>query len=188
MDPSIQGAEDAVRYILRYIGEDVGREGLRETPSRVRRSWDELFSGYSADVEGLFKTFKEGACDEMIVVRDIDFHSMCEHHMLPFVGVAHVAYIPKGRIVGLSKIARLVEVFARRLQVQERMTIQITEAIQHHLNPQGCACVIEAKHLCMACRGVRKSGSSMVTSSLKGTFSEEPDCRNEFLQLIHMRR
>lgn len=177
------GPQDAVRRLLQYIGEDPDREGLKETPDRVVRSYGELFSGYRQNPEGVLKTFEDGACDEMVLLKGVEIASTCEHHMLPFVGVAHVAYIPSGKIVGLSKLARLVEVFARRLQVQERLTVQVTQALDEHLKPRGSACVIEAKHLCMACRGVQKQHSIMITSSLTGVF-RQPEVRHEFFNLI----
>lgn len=184
--PSLEEATQAVKTLLAYIGDDPTREGLVETPDRVLRSYSELFGGYEKDPSSVFKTFADGGenANEMIVQRDIPFFSMCEHHMLPFFGVAHVAYVPDKRIIGLSKMARLVEVFARRLQVQERMTTQITEAMMTHLNPIGAACVIRARHLCMETRGIQKHGTETSTSSLKGCFLEGKT-RAEFLNLIH---
>lgn len=175
----------AVRTILRYIGEDPDREGLLETPNRVLRSYQELYAGYGKDPEPILKTFRDGGedNDEMIVQRNIPFYSMCEHHMLPFVGVAHLAYLPNERILGLSKLARLVEIYARRLQVQERMTTQITNALMDSLQPKGAACVIQATHLCMAQRGVSKHNSETITSSLKGCF-RDAKTRSEFLNFI----
>lgn len=180
-----EDVQQAIKTILSYIGEDPEREGLLETPARITKSYAELFSGYGQEVGPLMKTFNDGAeaADEMVVQRNIPFFSMCEHHMLPFVGVAHVAYLPDQRIVGISKLARLVEVFGRRLQVQERMTAQITHALMEHLQPKGAACVIQATHLCMAQRGVAKHQSDTVTSSLKGSF-REAETRAEFLNLI----
>lgn len=175
--------EDAIRTILEYIGENPGREGLKETPARVIKSYGELFEGYSIDVSSLFKMFEDGACDEMVIVKGIPFVSFCEHHLLPFSGVAHVGYLPKGKIVGLSKMARLVDAYARRLQVQERMTVQITSAIDTHLQPLGTGCVIEAEHSCMSCRGVMKHNTSTITSSLTGAFRDDSKCRSEFLHL-----
>lgn len=176
-------AKQAVCTLLRYLGEDPGREGLAETPDRVLRSYEELFAGYRQDPAIVFKVFEDGACDEMVILRNVEIASVCEHHLLPFIGRAHVAYIPNGRIVGLSKLARLVEVFARRLQVQERLTVQVTAAMDEHLQPLGSACVVEAVHLCMACRGVRKQHSEMITSSLTGAF-RQPEVRGEFFHLI----
>lgn len=178
------GPQDNIRRILQFIGEDPTREGLRETPDRVVRSYKELFAGYQQDPETVFKTFEDGRTDEMVLLRDVSFTSNCEHHMLPFMGVAHIAYLPRGKIIGVSKLARLLEVFARRLQVQERLCQQITEALDKHLNPLGSACVIEATHLCMTCRGISKTGSKMITSSLTGVFRKDPAARWEFMHLI----
>ncbi len=187
--PSREEARDAVKTLLAYLGEDANREGLLETPDRVLRSYEEIYGGYGQEVKPILKTFEDGAesYDEMIVQRNIPFFSMCEHHMLPFVGVAHVAYLPQDRIVGLSKLARLVEVFARRLQVQERMTAQISQALMDELDAQGAACVIQATHLCMAQRGVSKHCSETITSSLKGCFRNS-ETRAEFLNLIRGER
>ncbi|MDJ0837483.1 MAG: GTP cyclohydrolase I FolE [Acidobacteriota bacterium] len=183
--PSKDEVRQAVRTILSYIGENPNREGLQETPDRLVRSYGELYRGYQTEIKSIMKTFTDGAeqADEMVIQRNIPFFSMCEHHMLPFVGVAHIAYLPDKKIVGLSKMARLVEVFARRLQVQERMTAQISEALMTYLQPKGAACVIEATHLCMAQRGVSKSHSDTVTSSLRGVF-KEAKTRSEFLNFI----
>jgi GTP cyclohydrolase IA len=181
-------AEDLVRRQLQVIGEDPRREGLADTPSRVVRMWRELFAGYAQDpAEILKRDFDRDGYDQMIVCRDIEFNSMCEHHMLPFYGTATVAYIPDKKIVGLSKLARLVDAYARRLQIQERMTQQIATALETHLQPRGSAVVIEAKHYCMICRGVQKQQSSMVTSALKGFFFDDPKARAEFYQLVHSR-
>lgn len=171
--------------MLKGIGEDPHREGLLKTPERVARSLRFLTRGYSQNPEELLKNavFTE-TYDEMVVVRDIDLFSMCEHHLLPFFGKAHVAYIPDGKIVGLSKLARVVEVFSRRLQVQERLTQQIRDAIQNVLNPKGVGVVIEARHLCMAMRGVEKLNSVTTTSAMSGQFITSQSTRNEFLRLI----
>lgn len=177
-----QGPEDAVTRLLQYVGEDPGRDGLKETPARVARSLKELTAGYGADVSALFKTF-DASYDEMVLVRRIGFTSLCEHHLLPFLGYAHVAYIPNGRVVGLSKLARLVDAYARRLQLQERLTEEVTRALDTYLHPQGSACVIEARHSCMGCRGVRKEQAVMVTSSLTGAF-RQPAVRAEFMSLL----
>jgi GTP cyclohydrolase IA len=176
---------ETVYAMLEGLGEDPQREGLLKTPERVARSLRFLTGGYSQNPEELLKNavFTE-AYDEMVVVRDIDLFSMCEHHMLPFFGKAHVAYIPDGKIVGLSKLARVVEVFARRLQVQERLTQQIRDAIQNVLNPKGVAVVIEAKHLCMVMRGVEKLNSVTTTSAMSGQFITSQSTRSEFLRLI----
>jgi GTP cyclohydrolase I len=179
------GPEDNITRMLQYIGEDPAREGLVETPSRVIKAYDELFAGYKIDIPKLIKTFedKESICDEMVISKDIEFYSMCEHHMLPFFGKAHVAYIPDKSIIGLSKLARVVDAFSKRLQVQEKLTTQITKALDDHLKPKGSACVIEARHLCCMARGVGKQNSTMKTSSLTGVF-REPAVRSEFFSLI----
>ena len=176
---------DAVSSMLDGVGEDPEREGLVKTPERVARSMRFLTRGYRQDPEEVLKkaVFTE-AYDEMVLVRDIDIFSMCEHHLLPFFGKAHVAYIPDGKIVGLSKIARVVEVYARRLQVQERLTQQIRDAIQNVLNPKGVAVVIEARHMCMVMRGVEKLNSITTTSAMSGEFLASPSTRSEFLRLI----
>lgn len=175
---------NAIRQLILLIGDDPNREGLRETPDRVMRAYAEMFSGYREDPAVLMKTFTDGTCDEMVLVKDVTFDSFCEHHLLAFSGVAHVGYIPDGRIIGLSKIARLVDLFAKRLQVQERLTVQITGALMEHLKPKGAGCVIQARHSCMACRGVKKQGAKMVTSSLEGVIKDDPRTRQEFLSLI----
>lgn len=176
---------EAIRHILRFIGDDPDRQGLKETPNRVVASWQELFSGYKANVAELFKTFDAGSCDEMVICKDLEFYSTCEHHMLPFYGVAHIGYLPGSKVIGLSKLARILEVFARRLQIQERIGTDVTKAINEGLEGvRGAACVIEAKHMCMTCRGVNKQNSVMITSSLTGAFKESPATRSEFLSLI----
>ena len=178
--------EELIRRQLELIGEDPKREGLRMTPLRVANSMKFLTEGYSTSAEevvgkGIFKEEH----DNMIMVRDIELYSMCEHHMLPFFGKAHVAYIPNGKIVGLSKIPRIVDVYARRLQVQERLTEQIAEGLCSVLNPSGVGVVIEAYHLCMMMRGVQKQNSKTITSALRGAFREDPKTRDEFLRLAH---
>jgi len=183
-------AERAVAELLAAIGEDPNREGLRETPRRVAEMYAELFEGaMSNPSEHLHVTFAEGH-DEMVMVRDISFTSLCEHHLVPFMGLAHVAYLPAldGRITGLSKLARLVEGYARRLQVQERMTTQIVDALEKELHPRGSLVVLEAEHLCMSMRGVKKPGSSTVTSAVRGVFRTDPAARAEALNYIHQRR
>jgi GTP cyclohydrolase I len=177
-------AEDAVIRQLQFIGEDVKREGLLETPKRVIRSWGELFGGYQQDPVKVIKSFTEGTCDEMVLLKNVEFYSTCEHHMLPFFGRAHVAYIPKGRVIGVSKLARVLDIFARRLQIQERIGQQVTEALMAHLQPHGAACIIEAQHFCMKARGVQKQDSVMVTSSLKGVFLENAAARAELMGLV----
>jgi GTP cyclohydrolase I len=171
--------------MLRELGEDVEREGLQRTPERVARSLRFLVSGYQLNVADVINgaVFAE-PYEEMVLVRDIDVYSICEHHLLPFYGKAHVAYLPRGRIVGLSKLPRIVEVFARRLQVQERLTTEIANALDEALDPHGVAVVIDAAHLCMMMRGVEKQNSRTVTSALTGAFQSDPKCRNEFLDLL----
>ena len=178
--------KDLVRQLLSALGEDPTREGLLETPRRVEKSLEFLTSGYRANVDEIINgaLFKVGY-NEMVMVRDIDMYSLCEHHLLPFFGKCHVAYIPDGRVIGLSKIPRIVDVFARRLQVQERLTTQIAETLAAHLRPLGVAVVIEATHLCMAMRGVEKQNSVTVTSAMHGVFHTDPRTRAEFLELIH---
>jgi GTP cyclohydrolase I len=176
--------------LLEAIGEDPSREGLRETPRRVADMYVELFEGIESDPGEHLRVNFEAGHDEMVMVRDIPFTSLCEHHLVPFVGFAHVAYLPApdGRITGLSKLARLVEGYARRLQVQERMTTQIVEALQRELEPRGSIVVIEAEHFCMSMRGVKKEGMTTVTSAVRGTFRDDAATRAEALQYIHQRR
>src|SRR5450432_1043949 len=176
--------EKAVREILLAVGEDPDREGLQKTPNRVARSYGELLAGLKEDPRTHLKTVFHERYDEVVLLRDIEFYSLCEHHLLPFMGRAHVAYLPDGKVVGLSKLARLVEGFARRPQVQERLTTQIADALMEELNPIGAACVIEATHTCMTIRGARKPGSSMITSALRGIFKDNPASRAEVLGLI----
>lgn len=182
-------AEDAVRVLLRWAGDDPAREGLLDTPKRVVKAYGDWFSGYATDPEAyLQRTFEEVAgYDEMVVLRDIEFESHCEHHMAPIIGRAHVGYLPDGRVVGISKLARVVETYARRFQVQEKMTAQIARCIQTTLQPRGVGIVIEAAHECMTTRGIHKRGVSMVTSKMLGTFREDARTRSEFLELIRVR-
>jgi GTP cyclohydrolase I len=178
-----------VEKILEYIGENNERDGLKETPKRVAKAFEELFSGYAQDPAEILKTFESDGYGQMVVVKDVPFFSLCEHHMLPFKGVAHVGYVPKGRILGLSKVARLVHLFARRLQVQERLTDQVADALfSEPLSPHGVMVVVEAEHLCMAMRGVEVSGSTTVTSAIRGCFRDTNEgAREEFLALIGRR-
>lgn len=180
--------QDNVTRILQFIGEDPTREGLLKTPERVVRSWGEIFGGYKIDPASVFTTFEADGYNELVLLKNIEFYSTCEHHMLSFSGRAHVGYIAHGRIVGISKLARLLDIYARRLQVQERIGQQVTQAIMRHLKPAGAACIIEAEHLCMRCRGVEKQNSVMVTSSLTGRFLEDSDAgraaRAELMGLI----
>ena len=178
--------KEAVELLLEGIGEDTSREGLAETPDRIARMYAELFSGMDADAgEHLSKVFSVES-NEMVLVKDIDFHSMCEHHMMPFFGKAHIAYIPAGKVVGLSKLARTVEVFAKRLQIQERMTGQIADAVMEHLNADGVMVVVEAEHLCMTMRGVKKPGSRTVSIATRGVFQDNEMLQNRFFQMLHM--
>ena len=181
----LEARREIVEKLLKSIGEDTTREGLLRTPERVAKSFDELTEGSHQNLEDVVGkgVFKED-CSEMIIVKDIEFYSLCEHHMLPFYGRVHVAYIPDGRIIGLSKIPRIVDMFARRLQVQERMTSQIAEAIQEVLQPKGVGVVADAAHLCMMMRGVQKQNSSTMTSCLVGSFRSDPRTRSEFLDLV----
>jgi len=175
-------ARTLVSNMLSHIGEDVGREGLRGTPARVVRSWRELYAGYAVDPASVMTTFTEGACREMIILRRAEFFSTCEHHLLPFYGTVSIGYLPAGRVIGLSKLARLVEIFARRLQIQERMTAAIADAIVAGLTPEGTMVVCRARHLCMMARGVRQADAEMVTSAIRGTFERE-SVRQEFMAL-----
>jgi len=187
--PSRAEAEAAVRTLIRWAGDDPDREGLAGTPDRVVRAYREFFSGYEQDPrEILARTFEEtDGYDEIVLLRDIRLESHCEHHMVPIIGRAHVAYLPARRVVGISKIARVVEVYARRLQIQETLTVQIAAAIDEVLQPRGVAVVIEAAHQCMTTRGVRKAGVTMVTSRMLGAFRDDPATRREVLALIHER-
>jgi GTP cyclohydrolase I len=185
----VSGIEEHIRAILRELGEDPDRQGLLRTPHRVEESLRFLTRGYQQDAaqvigEALFSETHRN----MVLVRDIEFYSLCEHHMLPFFGKAHVAYIPDGNIVGLSKLARVVDVFARRLQVQERMTEQIVDALEQELHPSGVGVVLDARHLCMMMRGVEKQDSSTITSAMRGSFLNDQRTREEFLRLVHGQR
>jgi GTP cyclohydrolase I len=179
-------AEDIVTRMLQYMGEDPARGGLVETPKRVLKAWREMTSGYRVDPRELLKTFEDGAqdVDEMVLVSNIRVMSQCEHHVLPFVGVAHVGYIPNGKIVGLSKLARLVDAFARRLQVQERLTTQIADTLWEVLEPKGVGVVIQCRHMCMELRGVQQPGSITTTSAMRGALMDKPEARAEFLRLV----
>lgn len=184
--PSREEAEDAVRTLLRWAGDDPDREGLIDTPQRVTRAYSEWFRGYDTNpVEILHRTFEEVAgYDDMVVLRDIRFESFCEHHLAPIIGKAHVGYLPAARIVGISKLARIVDAYAKRLQVQEKLTAQIANCINSVLAPKGVSVVIEAEHHCMSTRGVHKPGVSMVTSTLLGQFRSDPKTRKEFMDII----
>ncbi len=177
------GPEQNIVRILEYLGEDPCRDGLKETPARVVRSYLELYSGYKQDPKDVIKCF-EDPYDELVLLKEVQFSSVCEHHMLPFMGMAHIGYIPDGRIVGISKLARVLEIYSRRLQVQERLTVQVTDALDAYLKPKGSACIVEASHSCISCRGINKQQSKMVTSSLTGVFRHDARARSELLQLI----
>ena len=178
-------AENAVKTLLGYIEDDVTREGLADTPARVIKSWDEIFAGYhQSSAEVLDSTFNGEGYNGIVLLRDIEFHSTCEHHLQPFTGSAHVAYIPTERIVGISKLARIVDLHARRLQNQERITKDVADDLEEHLSPLGCAVIIEASHGCKQCRGVKKQNAIMTTSAMRGVFFDKAEARSELMQLI----
>jgi GTP cyclohydrolase I len=185
--PSEEEARRAVETLIRWAGDDPRREGLRGTPDRVIRAYREFFAGYQQDpLDYLSRTFEEvDGYDELVVLRDIPVESHCEHHLVPFVGVAHIGYLPDHRVVGISKLARVLDVYAKRLQIQEKLTRQVAEAIDEVLSPKGVGVVIEASHECMTTRGVHKTGVKMVTSCLLGAFRDDPSTRREFLGMIH---
>ncbi len=187
--PSREEAEAAVRTLIAWAGDDPTREGLLDTPRRVTKAYGEFFSGYDDDAGTILsKTFKEaGGYDDIVLVKDIPFSSHCEHHMVPFVGKAHIAYLPHDGIVGISKLARLVEAFSRRLQVQEVLTAQIIDAVNEHLNPRGAAVLLEAEHMCMSMRGVRAHGATTVTQRFSGVFAEEKAEQDRFFEMIRRR-
>jgi GTP cyclohydrolase IA len=195
MKPSVEPAtltsasfEDLVKEIIVRLGEDPDREGLVRTPERVHKAYEHLTRGYREDPQAMLKkALFTVTYDEMVIVKDVEMFSLCEHHMLPFFGKVHVAYVPNGKVIGLSKIPRLIEIFSRRLQIQERLTTQIAETIQQAIEPQGVGVVIEARHLCMMMRGVEKQHSAAVTSSMLGCFRDEQETRTEFLSLIRAR-
>jgi len=174
-----------IRNLIKAMGDDPDRDGLQDTPKRVVNSWDELFSGYSLECCDLYKFFEEGnQYTGMVYMKNIEFYSTCEHHLLPFFGKAHIGYIPNGKFIGASKLARVLDVYSRRLQIQERLAEQVTQSLMDNLQPKGAMCVIEAKHLCMMCRGVKKFGSDFGYSSAKGVFLESTSTKLEFLALI----
>lgn len=173
-----------IRLQLEAIGEDSAREGLIDTPSRVIKSWKEIYSGYSKNPADILTVFEADGYDQIVLLKDIELYSTCEHHLLPFFGKAHVAYIPGDKVIGISKLARLVDIYARRLQIQERIGDQVTEALMKYLNPKGAACIIEAKHTCMMMRGVNKQNSTMVTSSMRGCFKTDMLAKQELMALI----
>jgi GTP cyclohydrolase I len=178
---------NAVRQLISFCGDDPNREGLQETPERYLKALQEYTQGYQQDPREVIKTFEDGAegYDEMILQRNIPFHSLCEHHIAPFYGKVHIGYVPGTRIVGLSKLARLTDIFARRFQVQERLTCQIADALEEHLGPRGVGVVVEATNLCIECRGVKKIGSTTTTSAMRGVFRDKPEARAEFFALVN---
>lgn len=179
-----QQAEEHIKSVLEYIGEDPTREGLVETPKRIRKAYDEVFSGYKQNPKDLMKVFTDGSCKEMVILKNCEFYSMCEHHMFPFFGHISIGYIPNGKVIGISKLARLVDCFAKRMQIQERMTSQIADTIMEELGALGVIVVCEGVHFCMRSRGVKKQDASMVTSAVRGVFAEDSKARQEFLSLI----
>lgn len=183
--PPVTPMEDLVHDLLLHVGEDPAREGLVKTPQRVAAAMRAMTAGYQEDAEAIVRSaIFEVDNEEIVLVRDIDFSSLCEHHLLPFIGRAHVAYLPRGKVVGLSKLARVVDVYARRLQVQERMTTQVAQALQNALQPSGVAVIIEATHMCMVMRGVRKPNAVTVTSAMFGAFRDQPATRDELMKLV----
>lgn len=184
MQKNNNNLEKAVAGLMAALGENISRDGLKNTPLRVAKAFGKIFSGYKQNPKDVLTIFGNENYDEMIVVKDIEFYSTCEHHLLPFFGTAHIGYIPNGKILGLSKIPRLVEIYSRRLQNQERLTVQIAEALRELINPRGVGVVLEAKHLCMMARGVEKQGSVVVTSAMMGLFKKNLNTRSEFLKLI----
>lgn len=178
--------EGLIESIIKIMGDRPTREGLRETPKRVIKSYSELFSGYNKNPADVFTTFESAGYDQIVLLKDIELYSMCEHHILPFYGKAHIAYIPDNRVIGISKLARLLDIYARRLQIQERIGEQVTESLMYYLKPKGAACIIEASHMCMRMRGVSKQHSTMLTSSLKGAFFDSSAARMELMNLLKM--
>ena len=182
--PTTQDLKNSIEIILQALGEDIKREGLIDTPDRVVRSWDKLYGGYNEDPKSLLTTFDRECYSGLVLLKDIEFYSTCEHHMLPFFGRAHIAYIPKDKVIGVSKLARLLEIYSRRLQIQERIGNQITRFLMLELDALGAACILEAQHFCMTSRGVEKQHSKMVTSSLEGVLFDSQSARQELLTLI----
>lgn len=176
--------ERHAKKILEYIGEDPTREGLLETPKRMRKAWDEIFSGYKTDPKDLVKCFTKGTCEEMVILKNAEFYSTCEHHFFPFFGHCSIGYIPNGKVIGVSKLARILDCFSKRMQIQERMTSQIADFLVEELQPKGVFVLCEGVHFCMTSRGVRKQDASMITSAIRGVFKENAQTRNEFLHLI----
>lgn len=173
-----------IKKQLAYIGENPNREGLLDTPKRIVKMWDEIYAGYKKNPADILTTFSADGCDQIVLLKDIELYSMCEHHNLPFYGKAHVAYLPGEQVIGISKLARLVDIYARRMQIQERIGEQVTTALMEYLQPRGAACIIEATHMCMRMRGVGKQNSTMITSSMKGVFLTDTAVKQELLTLI----
>ena len=178
--------QEHITRIMQYIGEDTSREGLLETPKRVQRAYDEIFSGYKQNPKDLMKTFTQGTCEEMVILKNCEFYSTCEHHMFPFFGHISIGYIPNKKVIGISKLARLVDLYAKRMQIQERMTTQIADTIMKDLDAKGVYVVCEGVHFCMRSRGVKKQDASMITSAVRGVFKKDAKARQEFLSLIKM--
>lgn len=176
--------ENNIAEVMTYLGEDITREGLVETPKRVRKALLEVCAGYTMDPKEVFKTFDSDGYDQIVLLKNVHFFSMCEHHMLPFYGTASIAYIPQDRVIGISKLARLLEIYSKRLQIQERLCEQITSDLEKYLQPKGSACIIKATHMCMNMRGIKTRDAEMVTSSLKGVFLEEPSCKAELFNML----
>ena len=176
--------ETLAKGILKYIGEDVNREGLIETPKRMRKAWDEIFAGYKTDPKTLVKCFTKGTCEEMVILKNAEFYSVCEHHFFPFFGHCSIGYIPNGKVIGVSKLARILDCFSKRMQIQERMSAQIADFLVEQLNPLGVYVICEGVHFCMTSRGIKKQDASMITSAIRGKFRDDAAMRNEFLHLI----
>lgn len=186
IDETGGGIEENFRQMLEYIGEDTRREGLVETPKRMRRAYDEIFAGYKTDPKELVKTFVQGTCKEMVILKRCEFYSTCEHHFFPFFGHCSIGYLPNDKVIGVSKLARLLDCFSKRMQIQERMTAQIADFLMDELGAKGVYVVCEGVHFCMTSRGIRKQDASMVTSAIRGVFEENAQARAEFLQLIRL--
>lgn len=179
-----KATENHIKKVLEYIGENPEREGLLETPKRIRKAYNEVFSGYKQNPKDLMKVFHDGSCKEMVILKNCEFYSMCEHHMFPFFGHISIGYIPNGKVIGISKLARLVDCFAKRMQIQERLTSQIADTIMEELDALGVIVICEGVHFCMRSRGIKKQDASMVTSAVRGVFADDHKARNEFLALI----
>lgn len=179
-----ESCEKHAKAILQYIGEDPTREGLVETPKRMRKAWEEIMSGYETDPKDLVKCFTKGTCKEMVILKNAEFYSTCEHHFFPFFGHCSIGYIPNGKVIGVSKLARLLDCYSKRMQIQERMTSQIADFLMEELGALGVYVICEGVHFCMTSRGVKKQDASMITSAIRGVFNDSPEARNEFLHLI----